>query len=687
MRDIIEKLQARVQELEAKLAGVGDNIQEKIMEVVKRVTSQMYVGDATDNRLDGLQLGVVVATDDPLKMGRIRFWHPMMGNEVDQAEGDDWAYPISAFGGFDDCGATWVPPAGSTVCLLFHNGNKQNAYYIGTTWTRDRGNPPAFPVPVPEYNSFWLGTRGGYLDGQDESQVQMPWNNEIYNGKNLTDTSNYYQSDEFRFETIPTGYGMKTPEKSMLKFYDGNRKCNLKWKRVELMSSRGNIILLKDDHLHPAGQWCKGDGGSSCGSWVTGERPKFTTEELPECCVCGSPSCPGGPACPNDSAGGKRFANPWFKRMEEQRPYRGPATPLNPQVNLAQSGIWVQSIGGHRWVADDSVDGPTGSPSWDREFGFGCNDRCLGSTFWGSMTGHGIRMSDVEDQSLNRGPDNGIFMSTAGGIGFELNDHTVGGRFRGERRGAKLTTSCNHLFAMLDMDGENASPPRRDGGTPEANAKSAQVILASGYGTMLMFKDDNSQQETKTQTMILRNPCKENERRSHELIMQQKNNTDDGAVVMRSGGVYVEATRASNIEVVGDEDIEGEAHKVVKVKDHHLHVAERVYFNQNDITFFKAKQYIFLGAGEDCDNDSGQQGAEAAANVPSTAGIFGTNPPSDLPRTEKGPCFYPVILAKQGWMCPITQFIHFGLGWGKNALSNRVFASSGGDDAKQPSES
>jgi hypothetical protein len=33
-----------------------------------------------------------------------------------------WAHAVSSMGGFDDCGLTWVPPAGSKVVILFENG-------------------------------------------------------------------------------------------------------------------------------------------------------------------------------------------------------------------------------------------------------------------------------------------------------------------------------------------------------------------------------------------------------------------------------------------------------------------------------------------------------------------------------------------------------------------------------------
>ena len=43
---------------------------------------------------------------------------------------------------------------------------------------------------------------------------------------------------------------------------DGDYKCNHKNKRLEIYSSAGNLIILKDDHLHESGSW----GHPSCGA-------------------------------------------------------------------------------------------------------------------------------------------------------------------------------------------------------------------------------------------------------------------------------------------------------------------------------------------------------------------------------------------------------------------------------------
>ena len=87
----------------------------------------------------GLYTALCIDTLDIWKQNRIRFYSPLFHKPTMKIEELPWAHAISNMGGFDDCGMTWVPPAGSTVCILFENGNRSAPFYIGTTWHRNRG--------------------------------------------------------------------------------------------------------------------------------------------------------------------------------------------------------------------------------------------------------------------------------------------------------------------------------------------------------------------------------------------------------------------------------------------------------------------------------------------------------------------------------------------------------------------
>jgi len=234
----------------------------------------------------GVHLALCVDTRDPLKQNRVKFFSPVLhipitgGETVIPGADDapdrrlsvvtkiselDWAYPISSMGGFDDCGLTWVPPPGSTVCLIFQHGSPDAAFYIGTTWHRDRGpvgdHLEQWNYDIPEYNKIFEGHRSGYMVGaNDESQVLPPWNTDNYQGLDADSTVDIdivpgLVPGVATKTTYPHIYGFRTPEKAHFKVDDGDPRCNRRWKRTEIMSSMGHLFLMKDDPYHHCGEW------------------------------------------------------------------------------------------------------------------------------------------------------------------------------------------------------------------------------------------------------------------------------------------------------------------------------------------------------------------------------------------------------------------------------------------------
>jgi hypothetical protein len=434
----------------------------------------------------GTYRALVVDTLDIFKEGRVRFYNPLFHKPDANLKSLPWAYPISTFGGFDDSGATWVPPAGSTVAIICEGGNRESPFYIGTMWVRNRG--VGFEVPVPEYEEVYRGRRGGYLCGpNNESQVLPPWNTENYNGFDITTTTDYDNAaDLLARMTYPNIYGFKTPEKHMLKMVDGDSRCNRKWKRIELMSGCGNWLIMKDDHLHYAGQWAHpacgikendssctegkpnpkantsfntdtdeieiqpgffGEGGDYEEALIGQENVKlndifnrdFKDQDIST--ILGEKSektfCVGGASDPSIIGGHpdnqltneqQTGSNPFFKHISECRPYRGPRTPQNNRCSLPQTGIQLLSISGHTFVMDDSVKDPRGSMDWQRGtkgFDFGCSDKFMGRAYWKSATGHVIELNDIErddDSKRVRGPRNGIKLRSALGNSIFLSD-------------------------------------------------------------------------------------------------------------------------------------------------------------------------------------------------------------------------------------------------------------------------
>lgn len=205
---------------------------------------------------------ICIETADPWKENRVRFYHPLIHHPRTPILALPFASPISPFGGFDDCGVNWVPPAGSTIVLMYEMADRDAPHYLGTCWHHNRGPGGEYlEFPSREYQSVYSGHRHGYYVGpDDESQVYAPWNTESYNGDMVynVNTDFYTNVSEQARSTFPNIYGFKTPEKHMLKMVDGDPKCNRRWKRMELMSGCGNWMIFKDDHLHYGGQWAQG---------------------------------------------------------------------------------------------------------------------------------------------------------------------------------------------------------------------------------------------------------------------------------------------------------------------------------------------------------------------------------------------------------------------------------------------
>ena len=488
----------RLSSLERDLASLRKQV--GTVEYSQRAISRSDQNSRTSDTKEmqfGIMIGLCLETIDIWKQNRIRFFHPKMHRPDSQIKELPWAHPISSMGGFDDCGLSWVPPAGSSVALIFESGNRSSAYYLGTVWHRNRGPAGNHTWGVnhlmDEYYKIWEGHRKGYLVGpDDESQVLPPWNTESYNGFDLTSILDFADKPEVqRLITYPNIYGFKTPEKHMLKMVDGDPKCNRRWKRIELMSSTGNWLMLKDDHLHYAGQWahpeCEvtqtetndriADADVSCiagtteepypdlarsigidrgiistgSGGINGENSELSqqaialtaqaerarditpdyvpTSEVPIC----------GGLIPNFSSfastghpksshyKAQTGQNPYFKHKNECRPYKGPQTPQNNTCDLPQSGIQLMSVSGHTFVMDDSVSCPVGIPEWERS----------------------TRAFDFGAENKFEGR---TYIKSATGHTIELSDLEKEPMVRSEYNGIKLLTAFGNRIELNDHE-------------------------------------------------------------------------------------------------------------------------------------------------------------------------------------------------------------------------------------------
>lgn len=587
--------------------------------IVLSEVSKNWVHDRQQPALFGTHKALVVDTIDPLQQNRVRFYSPLLDSPKIPRKQLPFARPISPFGGFDDCGVTWVPPAGSTLIVMFEGGQRSAPYYLGTTWSRDRGEPPHdFGVAIQEYDDFHSGERDGYIEGvgKDNEEIFPPWNTENYNIKDIDNEQEFNEDPEAQRKVkIPHIYGFKTPQKHRLKMVDGNYECNFRWKRIELASGNGNWMMFKDDHLHTCGQWAHPD----CNCETSGMGLDDCTDEdgnpieKTECegDVSNSTIQGGHPDHQELAPSQEACGNENFKRKEECRPYKGPGTPENNRCSLYQTGWQIASISGHTMWADDSVAEPREKPKWQKyldSFDFGCNDKFLGKMCIKSATGHLIELNDIEDEprKKRRGEKNGIKLKTATGNRLELLDHTIED-LAGPERGIWMESTSKHHLYMVDEENEQKSPDRKSGGEPDNKSKKAYVELKSGYGLELLMRDDNSQQDTQSQFIRLKAPQKDNTQRGPHILWMQETPSGPGTVLLECGGYFVGFSYDEWVEMVGvPEDVAGmepnPASKMEIISDAKLELIENEYINLNKETLIIADDKITLLAGKDCPN-------------------------------------------------------------------------------------
>jgi len=664
----------RVYEHDQRLKSLEEAFKEFSYSTLQAVQSHLKKNWATNVQAEtmyGLRIGLCVCTQDPFAQGRIKFYMPGLHEKETKVEDLPWAWPISVLGGFDDSGALWVPPAGSSVAVLFELGDREAAYYFGTIWDRDRGTPADYGYQVPEYDCIHKGHRKGYWVGpNDESQVLPPQNTYNYNIKDFDDLQSFEQDTEALNKIVPSHlHEIKTEQKHRVKFDDGNYFCNHKWKHLEIGSSCGHSFIMWDDHMHRAGQHanplacsCGPNASGGSGSGIEcGEGPPMeaNAEQQAVVCTCRNEELEN---CENST---ERCTYDLFKHESEARPWRGPCTPQNNKCELIQSGTFQSSISGHIFVTDDEVEEPRGVPNWERgtrPFDFGCTDKFFGKTKWVSATGHLRQMGDAEREPsvrdgtfrhpvTGRYEPNGILDWTATGHFFEMNDDTLPGGTAGPERHIRLRSTSNHLFEMVDFTAQQESPGRSERGSPSPTAKMAYVRLRTGYGLQLLMRDDHSQEDTQTQFIELLAPHKDNCHGPHIFRMQEQFPESPGLVFLRCGGYFFGISLCEWIEIVGSKEdpmchCGSAASKITYVSQHDLHITEEVYIYLSELEFHFAEQFIILAAGRDCPD---------AAGVP-----------------NQGPCVYPIVVGKCPWACPWTGYIH----WGIESLSDRVFASA-----------
>ena len=563
--------------------------------------------------LYGVYSCLCVSTVDYYKQNRVKFFSPILNLPDADWQSLPYAYPLSSFGGFDDCGATWVPPAGSTIMVIFEASTRKTPYYLGTTWSRSRNSDTdgraAFDFAVPEYDLLYqkLSKRDGYLCGAtDGSQSLPPWNTENYNGYDV-DSLQDVEADPTiaKRSTYPYIYGFKTPEKHMLKMVDGDAKCNRRWKRLEIMSGNGNWMIFKDDPFHYGGQWSNpkcgdtshADGDVSCiigipnpvadtsiaGPSVTelnqeeqdANTPFFEYDQFKIPAHEKHLSCDAYQNIPdnrkpdNQTKNNQVGKNPFFKNANECRPYKGPQTPQNNKCDLPQTGIQLLSISGHSWVMDDSVEAPVGNSDWHsslRDFDFGCTNKYMGRTYWVSATGHKITMNDIESAANTRAAENGIKIASANGNEIFLCDESSNEKgYATVNNGIRLKDSSTNTLTLSARGNKKSNIPRKGSNPAEAQSSESYIEMRTGYGLRFEMVDQGGQKNTASQYIRIISPQKDNQKYGPHMLSFAERADGPGQVKLRCGGSFLLTTTDHSYEVIGwlNKQSEGERNDLV----------------------------------------------------------------------------------------------------------------------------
>jgi hypothetical protein len=704
MSSDIAELEKRLNAMEQHIAVLENHAQTNKQDKV----DNKYKISVQATTLNAPIIAYCVDTIDPQKLQRIRFFSPFLHEPNTEIGKLPFARHVSSMGGHDDCGLVWVPPAGSTVVIVHEHGDRESPLYLGTTYHSNRGaDGNLFPFPINEFQELYCDRGEGYLVGDtDGSQAYPPWNTENYNGYDSESDAQFENDPEAQSKiTYPNIYGFKTPGKHYQKYVDGDHRSQDRWKRMEWGSAMGNWMCFKDDHLHPGGQWANpkcGPAGAlpdeTLDISVLLDEQIFGLEDAdgnfigpqPGDCISNSK----GSMCREITSDMPQCANPYFKRAEECRPYKGAPTPQNNSMRLPQSGVQIQSRSGQQLVMDDSVEQPQGKKlRWQDDFNFGCTDTFRGKVFLKSATGHMVELNDWEDESNLRGTTNGIKLMTAAGHSLKMIDHTLQNNIAGVNREIILESTSKHALIMHDESNEQNVPARKEGGIPVNKSKRAWVMLRSGYGLLMQMDDAASQETTADQAITLLAPrldgggvgvasgtkaaeagapTEESCTQGH-LFRMQLNAETGGFVMTSSGGYYICASIKDNITEVGRENCE--ANKVNMVFGHYVTVCKKAHITKSSVEVHLADKYIILGAGQDCpppEEENTEDLAEEAINSARQAIDTAPADGSIAEPKENQPCFFPVLVAKCPRKCPYTGWIHFT----EQSMSDRVIASA-----------
>lgn len=238
-----------------------------------------------------LQEGVVVDTNDPQQMGRVKVWIPSTDGDNYDLEALPWATYLTPFGGqtrdypagpestvtkgLVSYGFWGVPKAGALVVVGFLYNDPNKRVYLGS-YFRDHGNRslPAgrnrsdisktpvsdtFDPIEPQTSNLNAQFRGEFT--ASEAQTRGVYERQVAQDKTIKDGTEGYQGDLITpvdenkvSQYDPQTYVLTTPGRHSLVFQD-----NPKNGRVRIKTSAGHQIILDDANERIYVSTCRGN--------------------------------------------------------------------------------------------------------------------------------------------------------------------------------------------------------------------------------------------------------------------------------------------------------------------------------------------------------------------------------------------------------------------------------------------
>jgi uncharacterized protein involved in type VI secretion and phage assembly len=116
----------------------------------------------SEQRGNGIVIGVVKDLDDPENLGRVKVKYPHLGDAP-----SDWARLVSLMGGAKR-GAFFRPEVEDEVLIAFEHGDPRRPYILGALWSKT-DPPPADDGAKTKNNWRFITSRSGHVIKLDDT--------------------------------------------------------------------------------------------------------------------------------------------------------------------------------------------------------------------------------------------------------------------------------------------------------------------------------------------------------------------------------------------------------------------------------------------------------------------------------------------------------------------------------------